>query len=684
MFPGVHLRRRAAGRVAVATVAALGLTASAFVAGAPASASWTAAAASTDSEGQWQLVRTETNPTGEEFGSSWSGAVSDSSASLTTTVGEASVAAQASWGQPDSTLTPGEPFVVDVTASISAAGPGPAYYSLTVIPKVSGTWNRNTPSVSAEGQCGDPAWGGDPMECSADTTTDVLSFDAPSGGETFDVGVSILNCGGACEVRWTYEWVDSPGPDAGPADGTLDNTGTDAGILEPSSPAGDPGGDSATDPWDPERSADLLAALRADAELLDSQHFVWTALTEAIFEGRPAEEALLVLRDLTDSFFEVRISRLERAGGADDPDVAALIAHLRELQARRASEIAQTIADVRGKADDDETLDPSMVRAVLTDGPDVVGRDAGPPGEDIADDAESVDVLDSVHDANEQPDLHQAMDDQAARVLGDPPEDADSDSDADSGADPGPSPTSTPPPVGVGTPDYDDDLDLRPVWFVNDGLTPVTVRADTYEPASDLAGTPMSRASTVVFVDPNPSAYLDLPRGRYTFCYDWELGDVDGDDMIDYAHRTSGPAALTSDTPLDPALAPSVTLSPPSRTSTPNGRCPGVREDGADPATSLTPAQRLSTAPATYTVACDYTDGSQQTFSKRYWFAFSEGAGVWNDADAAPVDLAATADNVYEFSSGSYRLELTDSGFDLFSLAGDDPLFCRAVRQGPS
>ncbi len=559
--------------------------------------------------------------------------MSEASANLTTTIGEATVTARASWDPPDPTLTPGEPFLLSVTASVSATGPGPAYYSLTVIPKVSGAWNRNVGSVVAEGQCGDSTWGGDPMQCSADTTTDVMQFDAPSGGDTFDMGVSVLNCGGACEVRWTYEWVDSTVPD------------TDAEDVPDAEGAHET--DGAIDPWTPQRSAQLLAALRADADLLDTQRFVWTAVIEAIFDGRPAEEGLLVLRDLTDSFFEVRIRRLEQAGGASDSDVAALIAHLRDLRALRAAEIDQSIADVRATADDSDALDPSTVRTLLTDGPSTTQR-SDPGADDAREHAEAVDVLTSVHDANDQPDLHQALDDQAVRALDEPQRDTDPESDADSAT-----PTTAPEPDQAGTFHAEDALDLRPLRFVNDGFTPVTVRAETYQPAADLGGTAMSSASTVVFVDPNPSAYLDLPRGRYTFCYDWELGDVDGDDMTDYAHRSSGPVSLTAETPRDPALAPTVTLSPPSRTSTPNGSCPGTGATGAEPAAPLTSAQRSATASATYAVTCDYAGGSQQMFSKQYRFEFSDGTAVWNDAEAAPIDLTVMEPNVYQSDGGS-------------------------------
>ncbi len=80
----------------------------------------------------------------------------------------------------------------------------------------------------------------------------------------------------------------------------------------------------------------------------------------------------------------------------------------------------------------------------------------------------------------------------------------------------------------------------KPVVFVNNGTQHATAMVDTYFP--EVAGVPVPTNSTVVAplgapgLHTNPSASLSLPLGTYTFCYQWEDQDLDGDGYFDLYH----------------------------------------------------------------------------------------------------------------------------------------------------
>ena len=83
---------------------------------------------------------------------------------------------------------------------------------------------------------------------------------------------------------------------------------------------------------------------------------------------------------------------------------------------------------------------------------------------------------------------------------------------------------------------------LKPVGFVNYGTIDAVVRPWTWMPlGSDVRATPVS-ASTVSSANdgigdwPNTSRFLSVPMGSYTWCVDWEEGDIDDDGEIDYSH----------------------------------------------------------------------------------------------------------------------------------------------------
>jgi hypothetical protein len=61
----------------------------------------------------------------------------------------------------------------------------------------------------------------------------------------------------------------------------------------------------------------------------------------------------------------------------------------------------------------------------------------------------------------------------------------------------------------------------------------------TYIPLNTESPAMPSNASTVASPGGNSSACLSLPPGTYTWCYHWELGDVNNDGYIEYSHSAS-------------------------------------------------------------------------------------------------------------------------------------------------
>jgi len=84
--------------------------------------------------------------------------------------------------------------------------------------------------------------------------------------------------------------------------------------------------------------------------------------------------------------------------------------------------------------------------------------------------------------------------------------------------------------------------DLKPVGFVNYGEFNATVRAWTYVPLGSTEAQPPSAASTTSTANsgsgtwPNTSRYISVPMGTYSWCIDWEEGDLDDDGQMDYFH----------------------------------------------------------------------------------------------------------------------------------------------------
>ena len=115
---------------------------------------------------------------------------------------------------------------------------------------------------------------------------------------------------------------------------------------------------------------------------------------------------------------------------------------------------------------------------------------------------------------------------------------------------------------------------LKPVCFLNTGAHPATVMPWTFIPLNTESPALPSNASTVAFPGGNTSACLSLPLGTYTWCYHWELGDLNDDNMIEYAHAFNAPRVVLDESDTDDLdLAEKVTLSPTAGTGEQTGVC---------------------------------------------------------------------------------------------------------------
>jgi hypothetical protein len=108
----------------------------------------------------------------------------------------------------------------------------------------------------------------------------------------------------------------------------------------------------------------------------------------------------------------------------------------------------------------------------------------------------------------------------------------------------------------------------RPVSFVNDGPYDATVMPWTFVRAGSSTPVLPPDVSTVSFAPgapglwPNPSRFLGLPLGRYTFCIHWtDDRDRDDDGYLDYYHTIlTGPSpnqsyVVTANDPVEHSLA---------------------------------------------------------------------------------------------------------------------------------
>jgi hypothetical protein len=129
--------------------------------------------------------------------------------------------------------------------------------------------------------------------------------------------------------------------------------------------------------------------------------------------------------------------------------------------------------------------------------------------------------------------------------------------------------------------------DLKPVGFVNYGEFDATVRAYTYYPLGSAEPVSPSNASTVSVANdgvgdwPNTSRFLSVPMGTYSWCIDWEEGDLDEDGEIDYFHYfQNAPTLLDENDSDDLEFAEEVAISaPPATALIYSGKCTSASLD---------------------------------------------------------------------------------------------------------
>jgi hypothetical protein len=123
--------------------------------------------------------------------------------------------------------------------------------------------------------------------------------------------------------------------------------------------------------------------------------------------------------------------------------------------------------------------------------------------------------------------------------------------------------------------------ELKPVGFVNYGESDAAVRAYTFIPLGKTEPATPSKASTTSVANdgagtwPNTSRFISVPMGAYSWCIDWEDGDVDDDGIIDYFHYIQDdPTILDENDSDDLELAEEVAISaPPSSGAVYEGKC---------------------------------------------------------------------------------------------------------------
>lgn len=204
-------------------------------------------------------------------------------------------------------------------------------------------------------------------------------------------------------------------------------------------------------------------------------------------------------------------------------------------------------------------------------------------------------------------------------------------------------------------------LPLKPVRFRNLGTVAYTVSAWSYAPLDPVYPATLSTASTVATPGgSNPSSYLSLPLGTYTWCYWWELGDTNGDGLIDYAHTMDGRSVKLDEYDSDdPALAEIVDLIAPTGAGDMPGQCDG----SASQSSSLPPRSPIANGKLLF--SDDGNGGAEGMFGPEYMqFAYDNGQGV----------LVSNASNFIlpaMYSGQSYTDSIIEVDFTSFNAGGD-------------
>ena len=201
----------------------------------------------------------------------------------------------------------------------------------------------------------------------------------------------------------------------------------------------------------------------------------------------------------------------------------------------------------------------------------------------------------------------------------------------------------------------------RPVAFKNSGTISATVKVQSYQPPEGFTGN-FPTGSTVVSPGGNSSAYLELPLGRYVFCYDWDLGkDSDGDGYTDYQHASSAQFTVIQNHSTDVNNAVVVTISAPS-SSPSKGRCGQDQPAPAAGTADLTPEELANQGTHTYT--CSTGEGEMQiedSFSETN--VFSSNGFTVNGYFFTKIEP-----NVY--TADGAKVVFTDAGYIIYDNGG--------------
>ena len=197
----------------------------------------------------------------------------------------------------------------------------------------------------------------------------------------------------------------------------------------------------------------------------------------------------------------------------------------------------------------------------------------------------------------------------------------------------------------------------RPVAFKNTGTIPATVKVQSYQPPEGFTGN-FPTGSTVVSPGGNSSGYLELPLGRYVFCYDWDLGkDSDGDGYTDYQHASSAQFTVIQNHSTDVNNAVVVTLSAPS-SSPSKGRCGQNQPAPASGTAGLTPEELANQGTHSYIENCSDSEGDSFTVTGTYNFNFTA-----NGLTESGQVLTKIGPNVYATDSSTFTFNA--NGFTL-------------------
>ena len=123
--------------------------------------------------------------------------------------------------------------------------------------------------------------------------------------------------------------------------------------------------------------------------------------------------------------------------------------------------------------------------------------------------------------------------------------------------------------------------ELKPVGFVNYGEFDAIVRAQSYitlgssEAAAPPAASTVSSANDGVGDWPNASRFISVPMGAYSWCIQWEEGDLDEDGQIDIFHYIQNdPTVLDEMDSNELEFAEEVAIkAPPDAAVIHNGKC---------------------------------------------------------------------------------------------------------------